>query len=403
MSLNIGSINSINNVSGSYSTGEKINFRSQGVQQPVADVVQIQGKTKTGKSKGKKFALGAVIAVTAGLGIYYLTKGRFKTKALAEHIDFKEAKTVEEAIEFGKKHLGVKKYKGFESKDLETINWINEGLVNTSNKLKGKVKVPRKISYENIEGNTAASVSLFSNSLKINRNYINKVDEQLVEFTSQKSFDRVFEVFDEEAIKGVQESFQRYKNGEKLSFRDRLKLFENLRQINHEFDRGPISKIECILKDEKTKQKLIDKGVLVGENHDQFVFTEKLIFDLSPDGLKKLDPRMRTIVSDVLRSKGEFRFPFREKTSFGTIYHELGHLQHKPLYGRAGATGAQSFEEKVKNWDSKSDFETALTVSDYAATSPSEFLAETFSELVNGTKLSDKAIELYKKLGGVTF
>ena len=38
------------------------------------------------------------------------------SKQLAEHIDFQEAKTIDEAIEFGKKHLGVKSYKGFEEK-----------------------------------------------------------------------------------------------------------------------------------------------------------------------------------------------------------------------------------------------------------------------------------------------
>ena len=36
-------------------------------------------------------------------------------------------------------------------KDIETLNWVNEGFVNISNKMKGKTKLPKTISYEHID------------------------------------------------------------------------------------------------------------------------------------------------------------------------------------------------------------------------------------------------------------
>lgn len=38
---------------------------------------------------------------------------------------------------------------------------------------------------------------------------------------------------------------------------------------------------------------------------------------------------------------------YKKMSAFGTIYHELGHLQHKEFKGPAGATGTQSFSEKI--------------------------------------------------------
>lgn len=63
---------------------------------------------------------------------------------LAENIEFIPAKTIKEAIEFGKKNLGIKKYKNFEEKDIEAINFLNEGFVNASNMMKGKIRLPKK-------------------------------------------------------------------------------------------------------------------------------------------------------------------------------------------------------------------------------------------------------------------
>ena len=69
-------------------------------------------------------------------------------------------------------------------------------------------------------------------------------------------------------------------------------------------------------------------------------------------------------------------------------------------YGK-NITGKQSFADKLKNWENNADFGIALEVSDYASTSPSEFVAEVFAELMSGNKLSDEVMKLYAKYKGV--
>ena len=118
--------------------------------QPHTDVVELSAKQGlknrlSNLSTAQKIGIGGLIVAGLGALAYVLTRGRVgavQVKQLAEHIDFKKAKTYEEAVEFGKKHLGIKQYEGFTAQDTEVINWINEGLVNVSNYQKGKLKMP---------------------------------------------------------------------------------------------------------------------------------------------------------------------------------------------------------------------------------------------------------------------
>ena len=114
--------------------------------------VQNSVSSEVKKIDKKKLAVG----VAAGIGITALVVGGIlynkkinseAVKELAEHIDFKEAKSLDEAIEFGKQCLGVKKYKGFKEADLDVLNWVNEGLVNVNNKAKGKAIMPNAVKY----------------------------------------------------------------------------------------------------------------------------------------------------------------------------------------------------------------------------------------------------------------
>ncbi len=62
----------------------------------------------------------------------------------AEKIEFKEAKTVEEAAAFAKEHFGVAHY---EVDNLEVANWINKNLVLANNATKGQLVLPNSISH----------------------------------------------------------------------------------------------------------------------------------------------------------------------------------------------------------------------------------------------------------------
>ena len=108
---------------------------------------------KEGLSTGAKWGLGALALAGIGTAVYFATRGNVGAKQaqqLAEHIEFKPAKTVEEAIQFGKTHLGIKDYKGFEAKDIEVVNWLNEGFVKANNKFKGKSVMPKIVDFADL-------------------------------------------------------------------------------------------------------------------------------------------------------------------------------------------------------------------------------------------------------------
>lgn len=106
-------------------------------------------------------------------------------------IDFKEASTLKEALEYGKNVLGIKKYAGFEENDLDVVNWINEGLTLCANnaKSKGQICMPRKISYitddvvlnvANTEAQAMASMQPFS-VMEISKNSISDIKNAAID------------------------------------------------------------------------------------------------------------------------------------------------------------------------------------------------------------------------------
>ena len=125
------------------------------------DTVEISSKNKTQKkdkiSTASKWAigLGTTLAAVVLTGIAFakhqsgkLTKlynEKMQFVNLAEKIDFKEAKTVEEGVKFAKDVLKIGDVgEGF---TLDAINYINKGLVDVSNANKGHLFMPKKIHY----------------------------------------------------------------------------------------------------------------------------------------------------------------------------------------------------------------------------------------------------------------
>lgn len=111
------------------------------------DTVELSTNKKQGLSNGAKWGIG--VGVVAGLGIlaYALTRGKTGAKQvqqLAEHIEFKPATTMDEAVKFAKEQLGVT----LKVEDnLTAANFVNELLTNLNNKMKGKSVLPRKVMF----------------------------------------------------------------------------------------------------------------------------------------------------------------------------------------------------------------------------------------------------------------
>lgn len=357
-------------------------------------------KKQKEKSLTKLQKWGIALGTTATLGVvaFCALRGRFNiSKQLAEHIDFQEAKTIEEAIEFGKKHLGIKSYKGFGEKDLEVINWFNEGLVNTSNAMKGKLNGPNRIVYRSFgEDYTIAAVNKIGD-FELNRDYFNSLDDLLNKTVSM--YEKKLNKFDESKILSLRENVAKFKEGKISTLKDKLALLKNFDYINTQINQGPIKNILEIMKNEKARNLLVEKGVI--QSDGKYLLGNSYLIDLTEEGLKEVDPHLRSVIEADLLSRSEYKFNFKEQSPFRSIYHELGHLQdtYTP-YGK-NITGKQSFADKLKNWENNADFGIALEVSDYASTSPSEFVAEVFAELMSGNKLSDEVMKLYAKYKGV--
>ncbi len=367
------------------------------------DTLDLSSKRKLNITKeniGWGIALGLI-----GVGLFHTIKGlrrpkisTVKLKQLAEHIEFTKAKTLEEAMEFGKKHLGIKDYKGFENADIDAINWVNEGLVNVSNYKKGKLMFPDIIEYEELNDKTMACVltegKKFLNKLKINKKLFSNLDEKIAERIKNSPFSDI-QMFSGESAGTLKKNLEKFKNKEKLDFNEKVQLYEDLEKLEHESLRSPAFRIKEIINNPQAREKLIQQGILTGENHTLIEWA-KGISPIDTEKLNSCDYRALNVVKKILLSKSGYRFEHETASPFRTIFHEVGHLQYKPMKGTGQMEVTESLE-KYWNGDKKA-LSTALTVSRYAGTSPSEFLAEVFAEKVSGHKLSDEVIELEKKI-----
>ena len=128
----------------------QMTFKSQAaaVKDYPPDTVEINGKKKTRMSNGVKWGIGLGLATIGTILAIALTRGKGaakEIKQLAEHIEFKEAKTMEEAKKFAMDNFGMKLEFG---EDLFTANLVNDMCTNVNNRLKGKVSFPIKCNFE---------------------------------------------------------------------------------------------------------------------------------------------------------------------------------------------------------------------------------------------------------------
>lgn len=392
--LSVNQNTTLNNVGSLNSQSRTTTFCANKSQAP--DTFETTTKEKKKLSKGAKWGIALGVLTAAGYAAYCLIRQKpVKLKQLAEHIDFKEAKTLEEAKQFGRKNLGVI-YTDFEEKDLEVVNWINEGLVNVSNKQKGKLKIPPSVSYGYFgDADHTAAINNFSGRMRINKKYIESLDDTLGDLIEEGSTTKFLNLFKDEHVSGLKQKIEKYKNG-KLSLKEKIELIDNINQIE-EFGEtlGTTRKIMTIINDEKAKQKLLDKGYLKPDGTIDFC---GIPIELTEESLMNADPRIKkSLIEDILDKSG-YKFDFKEKSSYRTIYHELGHLQN-PVPAGEKSTGSQSLGTCLENWNNnQKDFAIAGRVSDYATTSPSEFAAEVFAEINEGNKLDDEVMELYERV-----
>lgn len=373
----------------------------------------VNSNKKPNSNKNLLLGIGAGLAAAGSIGavIYLIMHGKVgKATQLAEHIDFKPAQTIEEAIQFGKDNLKIKKYKGFTENDLEVLNFINEGFTNVSNKLKGTIRLPKTIKYKDIKDSTLAQVGPFSKNFELNKNIFGNMDKTIkdilkpieesglikVSITENNKMKYSFlKAFDENSIKPLIRQIANYKCGNCKTLKEKVDLYNSLGVLLDTFNaakKSPFRIIKQLIENPAVKEACQKSGIST---------------DLEKIKTLSLAEQNQIVAQIFVKTgiKASLSFNIKDNSEFHAIYHELGHLQD--VQPRCfDTTDNLNFEyskypKELKKWvDNGADIQTANRVSEYASHGEGEFVAETFAKLMDGAKLPDDVIELYKRVKG---
>ena len=140
-----------------------------------------------------------------------------------------------------------------------------------------------------------------------------------------------------------------------------------------------------------------------------FMKKEILNSDLTPEEKEKKLSLNLTYLSQLYHTRCDGEFVM--KAPYSLVYHEMGHIQHKSNLGselfrqitKSPKSKLSKTAQDYVNLFNKNKKTVAKKVSEYAGANILEFVAEVFAGLCEGVEYDDKIMELYRKLGGVTF
>ena len=330
---------------------------------------------------------------------------------IKEHIDFKKAKSVEEAKQYGINNFGIEEYIGFcdKKQDLEILNWINEGLTNVSNRAKGKVDIPKCIYFGNdmpagtaCGCNTTTTVDghVVKSLLGINKKTVNEMGDFLTDLKdnitrlhiAEKGQDGKFVLADCFADNKKSRKFLEYmemiENGQIKTFEQKIKAQSYLMEYQEVLERAVRAPYITI------KNAPALKNNTAVQNRIEALKDAAL--DVQADYL-----------DDVLYDSAlNFKLDSQPISHFKTIYHEMGHINDKLQQQRPDTTitlnhDYSKYPKELKEWvDNAQNMQIANSVSLYSADGPGEFVAEVFARTLNGAKFPKAVMDLYKKLSG---
>lgn len=411
----------INNITLNTNVNEKKPVQTENksylLNEPIKDTVEIKNKSD---DKDKKLSTATKAGIAASIGVlsaigFALYKARFtEIKKLAENIDFQPAKTLQEAIDFTKAKLGIDNVIGFEEKDLAVLNWANQGFVNVVNTYKGKLRMPKFLVYDskNLDENMIAGVinkpnSNFYGYFGINKNYFDNIDKQIEKakeflesekyfyLKSDTEFNYNSDIIPEKTAQYIATQFINY-NNKTISFEDKVFLSEIEGKLTNIIAQKTRRYVQDILKNKEYTQMLETAGV----------DTKKLLTPLSSE---KISEYFEIINNLIKEKKIKVQTSPKNKSTikvspYRTLYHEMGHIQDmlpRPLTTCYYNFDESKYSKELLEWvNNKENIDAASEISYYSGFAPGEFIAEAFAEMITGNKLSDKVMDLYKKLGG---
>ncbi len=378
---------------------------------------------------------------------YNLKNGRI----YKEYIDFEPAKTVEEAQKFARKFFNIK---NFNIDNLEIANWVNETFVKFNNKFKGQRLLPANIEYKNSLGKdeTVATMStnlfdLSNSTLYLSKKYYQKADYYLELLNYGKLQGRMNKGFYEKTVDEfpyIPISLEKY-----LDFVKRYK--EIMKNPNKYTAPQKIAMFNEYISVEKQmtylKEKENIKEYITYLKNKNLQFSEKISEKINNFDTLSQNEALELLTDIVKENNLKVAYGLRPRKETSDIFHELGHLAFKEkflsdrqsvfeqnihileqalqevqnkldLYRRKNIVKRFFLLKKlpkVPKYPKTNDLNLDLPeelgkeekmiagfISNYAMTSPSEFIAETFSALCERPieEFSDDIINLYKKYKG---
>ena len=364
--------NNYNSVPQMTSQSDTVSFSANG---------QIQAETKKqGLSSGAKWGIGTIAVLGLGALAYVLTRGKAGSKQvqqLAEHIEFQEAKTMEEAIKFAKDKFNVVYTNNAQQNmPLELANIINKGLTQFNNAVKGKYRPANYIEYLSKDFLVDNEIDAIARATKVSANgnklYGISFNPSYIENIDSKIKNTLNEWITNGAL---------IKNGKNYQFEQANKTIS----ISSE----------------------LEKGITDYLSGKSFTLKEKMNLDTLMNDLYEANISLQKKYNgDLTQALGK-TFNVYKTSPLHPVYHEIGHIYHDLNNPKTFLLMGKSSELKINNLSTSilDEFnskyvETARKVSDYATESPAEFVAEVFAKMINGQKFDNDVMTLYKKYGG---
>lgn len=406
------------------------NFSSKHKNQVTSPISNNTNK-KLSKNTDSMLPLVASGAIAAGLLLVGLAakkkisassiKNVIKNSSKAEenmwkNLKFQKAETLEDAISYAENVLGIKRY-NLEN-DIQTANWVNEGLTSLQNIYKGKFKMPDRVAFlsSNELGDTPMAIRKLNNSslrdLVINKDFL-KSNESLEHINT--------------LLKGLEENGAIVMNNGKYKFsligRERYKpLFENIAELKQGTKKfGPLE-INYMARGLDDYVNMcyypnVYKDAfknLFKDSAKMKIIKNKISDFPNLENIRKMSiDEMSDLVESIHQKTGislDCQYGVHSFNKFDLLYHEGAHLMHETLipdmffkYHNSAVKNSvpkNATKELLDFLNDPNKQEIAGKISSYAKHSPLEFVAETHIGLCNGYKFSDDIMNLYKSYNG---
>jgi len=398
--------------------------------------------------------------------ILNLYKKKLVISNLPEKLEFKPAKTLEEAMKYTKDVLGIKEVdKNF---TLEALNIANKGITDVSNAQKGKLFLPTKLRFEKKKkdsviasvdnniyydtfGNLVINKSYFDESFldksiqnflfsKDNKNKIYSNHEATGKLRAQYRWGCVYPELKTDLEKLVKRFYQ---DKSSLSIDEKQVLYYSLLNAFTNASRSQRTPFETL------KEIIANKRYLSILKRNNFQTDLEKIKSMS---YKEKQKYLTNIIKTLEKNNIYFNEYYGITSPAYSIYHEMGHLQDfaknlkeldvmkwdikfSKLWGKRGKYGEYRFgvREIENRWGANAkdkyrkmfenqpnrfknrypDLYEFLTneeskvaagkVSSYAQSGIGEFIAETYAAMIEKKSIPDDVMALYRKYRGPEF